>query len=154
MRIFLLLAATLAAQEENPYAREEVNHDTAQARPDSIPTREVRPSGVQIIYNAPKDIDAMDYQSKMHTLRPSTLSQPNQKTQSDYLQLAGYHWLYSIGMGVGAGVLGFVTDWKQGPPHVVMWGLFAGSICFQIAVPFDLILAGKAPIGPPPPTRK
>ena len=98
------------------------------------------------VYYPPANLSASDYSRMKSAEAPkSTLS----RTQSEYLVLAGQHWLVSIGLGLaGTGVL-WLNDFHAGLPGggfpaFAAAGMILGAVGFQLAVPIDLILAGKA----------
>lgn len=137
LRIIMVLAACAFAEESIPLA------DTT-SHQDSIPASEVT------IIHPPENLTASDYARKARFANP--LFAPNKpnaswapRNQSDYLKRAGYHWLISAGMGLaGFGIL-YLNDFEANGPMTFLTGvLFIGSFGFQIAVPFDLILAGSA----------
>lgn len=100
-----------------------------------------------------EDVDSVPVQSKPMQRRsvPRRIGDPMRstelpeipKTPGDELVSAGTHWLISIGLGFGALAFGALNDWNiHGSTKVLMYGLYAGSLGFQIAVPIDLIAAG------------
>jgi predicted anti-sigma-YlaC factor YlaD len=75
--------------------------------------------------------------------RPApTLRKPVMRTRGDYLRRAGYLWLGSIGLSMGGLAVGMATDWSGGSQPLV-YGLLGASWGLSVAVPIQLISAGK-----------
>lgn len=133
LRIVLVLAACAMAETTPP--------DTL-AHQDTAATQPV-PRALQAHQTPQRQWRGVDSRNESAPTAPAVAETKPEKSQSDYLRLAGYHWLTSLCFAAGGTAWGYFSDWESGSHAIVVSGLYAASFGFQVAVPFDLIYAGN-----------
>lgn len=131
--LFVSLLCASAFAQTLPPVVEELESERLDTSAAPVPLR---------VYHPPQDLNASDYASMESSFRPQR--KLANRNQSYYLRRAGYHWLFSIGFGVGGAIVGMASNWEDGINRKTAIGLFACSVGWSISVPINLILASDA----------